>query len=82
MSEPKEERLKQCYRIANAFVRSEHSSLVSWSQECKAALSISASILACKLFDLDIGHLEPEEAEPSRADLLDFSRADRDVLRS
>lgn len=80
MSDPKAERLKQCYRIANEFVRSEHPSLVSWSQECRAALSISASILACKLFDLDTGH--PEEAESSRADLLDFSRADRDVPRS
>lgn len=80
MDDAKAERLKQCYRVANEFVRSEHPSLVTWSQECRAALSVSASILACKLYDLDIGH--PEEVESSRADLLDFSRADRSVPRS
>jgi hypothetical protein len=56
MSDCKTERLERCYRIANVFIKSEHKREVDYSWRCCAILSISASILACKLFDLDVGH--------------------------
>lgn len=65
------ERLKQCYRIANEFIESEHEVLVNWSHECSATLSVSAAILACKLFDL--GEVHPGDDKSLRADLLDLT---------
>lgn len=71
------ERLKQCYRTINEFIREEHSEEVGYSHSCSASLSISASILACKLFDSGWGNSsgnESEEGKPSRTDLLDLEK--------
>lgn len=63
-------RLKECYSTSFAIIRSNHAESVEYSSQSQAIFSISASILACKLFDTDVGH--PGGDKPSRAALLDL----------
>jgi len=49
-------RLRECYSASFGIIRSNHAESVEYSSQCAAIFSISASILACKLFDLDAGH--------------------------